>query len=97
MFRHIVLLSFTEGTTGEDVSAIVDALHTLPERVPTIRQYVVGTDAGLAEGNADLTAIADFDDQAGYEVYRDHDAHQQVITELIKPRLAGRTATQFEL
>ena len=97
MFRHIVLLGFEEGTDSETVDTIVAELRALPGLIPTLRSYVVGTDAGLADGNADLCAVADFDDVAGYEVYRDHEDHLRVISDHIRPVLASRTAIQFEL
>ncbi len=62
-----------------------------------MRSYVAAEDAGLAEGNAHITAIADFDDVEGYKTYRDHEAHHQVIAESIKPVLASRTAIQVEI
>jgi len=96
MIRHIVLLELTEGSTDADADSIIEALSTLPDRIPSIRNYVFGRDLGLAEGNVDVTAVADFDDVAGYEAYRDHEAHQQVIAEFIKPVLAARHAIQFE-
>ena len=96
MIRHIVLLELTEGSTDADADAICDALSTLPGRISSIRSYVFGRDLGLAEGNVSLTAVADFDDLAGYEEYRDHDAHKEVIAEYIKPVLAARHAIQIE-
>jgi len=57
----------------------------------------VGTDARICEGNYDLVAVADFDDEAGYVVYRDNAAHLKVITERIAPILAERAAIQHEL
>ena len=41
--------------------------------------------------------MADFDDEAGYLVYRDHPTHQDVITRLIRPILVSRAAVQHEL
>lgn len=90
-FRHIALLTFAPGT---DVDAIVEALHTLPAQIPELRSYEVGRDAGLAADNADLAVVAELDDRAGYEAYRDHPAHQAVIAELIAPHLTARTAAQ---
>jgi len=96
MFRHIVLLTLTEDASPADRRAILDGLATLPGRIPTIRNYVVGTDAGINDGNADVVAVADFDDAEGYLVYRDAEAHRQVIAEFIAPVLASRSAVQFE-
>ena len=98
MFRHVVLLSWTESATAEQRRAVADALNALPAQIPQIRSYRVGTDAGVAaQGNADLAVVADFDDLDGYFVYRDHPVHKDVITRLILPILASRAAVQHEL
>ena len=96
-FRHIVLLRFTDDATDEQVDGIVTALRTLPDDIPELASYVVGVDAGLADDNASLGVVADFDSAADYEVYRDHPAHLAVIQERIRPILAGRTAVQHHL
>jgi hypothetical protein len=96
VFRHIVLLSFHAATTDADVDEVLDALRALPARIPEIRSYVVGADAGLAEGNATIGVVADFEDRDAYLVYRDHPDHQDVIARLIRPRLAARSAVQHE-
>ncbi len=95
MFRHIVLLTFTDTTTEADLDAVVGGLRALPGVIPEIRRYVVGRDAGVNEGNAGLGVVADFDDVAGYLVYRDHPRHRQVIDDHITPHLSDRSAIQF--
>jgi len=92
--RHIVTLTFHEGTPADQVEAIAGALRELPEQIPELRAYSVGVDAGLAEGNAGLAVVADFDDVEGWQAYRDHPAHQAVITQQIVPVLASRSAVQ---
>lgn len=94
MFRHIVLLGLREATDSDAVAALVDALRNLPEEIPELRAYEIGLDAGLAEGNATVGVVADFDDEAGYLVYRDHPAHVAVIADHIRPILESRAAIQ---
>jgi hypothetical protein len=96
MFRHVVLLRWSEAATAEQRAAVPDALETLPPQIPEIRSYRVGRDAGLAPGNFDLVVVADFDDVAGYEIYRDHPVHQDVIARFIRPILESRAAVQHE-
>jgi hypothetical protein len=92
--RHVVTLTFQDDTTDEQVEEIVEALRLLPSQIDALRGYVVGRDAGLADGNASLAIVADFDSVQDYEVYRDHPAHQAVITQLIVPVIASRSAVQ---
>ena len=94
MVRHVVLLTFVDGTPAEEVESIAASLRELPDHIPELRAYVVGTDLGLADDNADLVVVADTDDVDGYLAYRDHPLHQQVIAERIRPILASRTAAQ---
>ena len=94
MFRHIVLLSIDPAAGDETADRIVSALRGLPALIPELRSYVVGRDAGLADDNATIAVVADFDDEAGYLTYRDHPEHQRVIAEEIRPVLVGRTAVQ---
>lgn len=96
MIQHVVLISFTDDATDSQRDALVAGLRALPAQIPEIRAYAVGLDAGLAEGNAGIGIVAEFDDAAGWEAYRDHPAHRAVIDDLIAPIRAGRAAVQFE-
>jgi hypothetical protein len=95
MLRHVVCLQFKPEATAADRQAIADALAALPARIPQLRDYRFGTDAGIAEGNFDFAVVADVDDAEGFAAYRDDREHQRIIAELIRPILAGRAAVQF--
>ena len=97
MFRHVVLLTLHRRDDGQDVRAHHRRAATRCR--PGSRRCAttaVGTDVGLAEGNAHFAVVADFDDVAGYVTYRDDPEHQRIIAELIRPRLASRVAAQYE-
>lgn len=96
-FRHIVLLTLADDAPDGRAEAIAAALRELPDQIPELRSYVVGVDAGVSSGNASVAVVADTDDRAGWETYRDHPAHQAVIAELIAPVLASRSAVQHHL
>lgn len=96
MFRHVVCLTLRDDTPSEAVDEIVDALRALPPKIETIRSYSVGRDAGLAEGNAHVAIVADFDDAAGWRQYQEHPDHQRVIHELVAPYKSARSGAQFE-
>jgi hypothetical protein len=97
MFRHVALFTWTPEATGEQREAVTTGLSALPGLIGTVRDYRVGPDAGLAEGNFDFAVVADFDDAAGFVAYRDHPAHQAVLAERIRPILASRAAVQYEI
>lgn len=96
MIRHVVLLEFLPGTPKEHVDGIAAGLRDLPNRLPGLRSYEVGSDMGLAAGNAHLAVLAAFDDVDAYLEYRDDPVHRRIIAEQILPRLASRSASQFD-
>ncbi len=97
MLRHTVLLTLSTDPASDATKAIVEALRKLPAQISSIREYEVGADLGLNEGNATIAVVARFDDERGYVEYRDHPAHRAVIDELITPVRQSRAAIQFEV
>lgn len=97
MIRHVVLLTFVDTVTDEQIQAVEDALSTLPARLPELRAYVIGRDLRLNDANATFAVAADFDDVDGYVTYRDDNEHKRIIAELISPILVSRTAAQYEI
>jgi hypothetical protein len=97
VIRHIALLTFTDGTTDDQIEAIERALSTLPAVIPELQAYAIGRDLGINEGNATFAVVADCATIDDYLVYRDHPEHRRIITELITPALAARTGAQYEL
>lgn len=97
MIRHVVLLTFREGTTEEEISAIEAALSGLPGRIPSLLSYSFGRDLGIDEGNASFVVVAEVEDEAGYSAYRDDPEHRRIIVELVRPAVASRTAVQTRI
>jgi hypothetical protein len=96
VFRHVVMFSFTDGTTDDQKEAVRAALQRLPELIPEIRAYRYGDDLGLRDDNFDFAVTADFDDLESFLIYRDHPDHQKAIAEFIAPIVKRRAAVQFE-
>lgn len=97
MIRHIVLFTWTEEATDVQKAAVTEALSELPDLIPQIRAYTVGSDAGINQGNSEYAVVADFDSVEDYIVYRDHPDHQAIIAARIKPIVATRAAVQLSL
>ncbi|MEW9528631.1 Dabb family protein [Microbispora sp. NPDC049125] len=97
MFRHVVLMSWTEDATEEQKAQVAERLSTLPDAIPEVRSYQIGADAGINEGNFSFAVVAGFDSREDYVVYRDHPVHRAVVTESIAPILAARAAVQYDL
>ncbi|MEV4259753.1 Dabb family protein [Spirillospora sp. NPDC049652] len=95
-FRHVVLITWIEGTTTAQVEEVATRLRALPSAIPEIRAYSLGSDAGVNPGSADFAIVADFADRDGYVAYRDNPEHRAVVDGM-KPLIASRTAIQYEL
>jgi hypothetical protein len=96
-FRHVSVLRLNRDVTARERDEIVVALRALPTTVPGIEHYRVGIDAGLADDNFDLAIVADFVDRDAYTTYRDHPSHQDVLRNMILPKLDARAAVQHEV
>lgn len=81
--------------TSDDVAAIDDALAALPPQIPSLRAYHHGADLGLGEGRWDYGIVAECDDVDGWRAYDEHPAHQRVVVEVLRPRIADRAAVQI--
>ena len=97
MLRHVVLFRWKDGVSDAQKRAVEAGLGALPERIPEIRRYEFGGDAGLAEGNFDFVVVADFESLADYEAYQAHPEHQRVIGESIRPVISARAGAQYWL
>lgn len=96
MFRHVVMVSFTEDATDEQKQNLRDGLARMPEQIPEVRAYRFGDDAGISPDNFDLVVVADFDDHESFLSYRDHPAHQKLVVDLLRPIISRRAAVQHE-
>lgn len=74
---------------------MTEALRRLPTAIPELRDYRVGADADLTEGNWDFAVVADFDDADGWRTYTDHPAHREVAVR-IRSMVVERAALQYE-
>lgn len=92
-FTHIVAFTFAEGSDA--AARAQKALNSLAATVPELREFRCGTDAGVSAGNADFGIVAVFDDQEGYELYRDNPEHQRIIKEILVPNVTSRICVQL--
>lgn len=95
MFRHVSLFRWNATTTDAQVQALHTALQALPEVIPELRDYRVGPDAGLVDGNWDFTVVAEFDDAEAWRAYLDHPAHRGVVAEHVQSMVDERAAVQY--
>jgi hypothetical protein len=97
MFRHIVLFTWTDEATEEQIQAIPGELAKMPVAIEQIRSYKYGPDAGVSEGNVNFGLVADFDNEADFITYRDHPVHREMVARAVRPIMKGRAAIQYEV
>ncbi len=94
-FRHIMLMTFNETATTDQIEAAVQGLRTMPEKVPGILRYDVGLDLGLGGANPDLALVADFESDSEWRSYLEHPAHLELIGNQIKAVKGSVTRIQY--
>jgi len=97
VIRHVALFRWNDATTEEQTQRIREELGELPSLIAEVRDYRFGPDAGLVDTSWDFAVVADFDDAEGWRSYREHPAHQRILTEHIGPAAAERASVQFEI
>lgn len=93
-FRHVVMFRWAADAPSERRTAALDALHRLTEQMAGLGTLTVGTDAGLAAGNADVVVVADFPSEQAYLDYAGDPRHQDVVQNYLRPAIAERVALQ---
>ena len=96
MFRHVAMFRFTAESTPDQREAMLESLRGLPAVIPELRDYRVGTDQGLVEGNWQAAVVADFDDVEDWQTYTNHPDHRRIIAEQVQPIVAERAAVQYQ-
>lgn len=95
MLLHIVLFKWKEGTTKDQVAAVTAEMAKLPGLIPELKALQLGSDLKFRDGNADWALAALFEDQAGWQAYQVHPAHQAVVKNFAAPIVASRDAIQM--
>lgn len=86
--RHLVLLSWAERTTPEQIEEVREVARGLASSIPGIRELEEGPSVspeGMEGGNDWALSIL-FEDEAARDVYLTHPAHQ-VLADLLGARL----------
>lgn len=94
MLHHHVLVTFVPTATPPQHQAAAEALRALPATIAAIEAYEVHLDDGLAEGNAHLSIVATFADEAAWRSYVEHPDHVRVVAEHITPIWAASMRLQ---
>ena len=97
MIEHIVLFKVKAGTPASAVHAMIDGLAGLRTRVPGIVALSVGTN--FTDRNKGFThgLVVRFQDRAALDAYLPHPAHQEVVTNFVRPIIDDVIALDYEV
>lgn len=95
MIRHVTLINFKDDTSEAQKRSVLAAFETLPNHIPEVKDFSVGLDLCLLEGNADLMVLASFDSEVDFLTYSTHQAHTDVIFPVCGPVMADYSTAQI--
>ena len=78
MITHIVCWKYKPETSPEEREDHIARLRALPDVIPDIESFAVGSDILHLERSFDTGLVAVYPDMAALEAYTVHPAHQKV-------------------
>ena len=88
LLRHVVLFSFKEGSTPEQIKAVTDAFAALPKKIKQIKTFEWGTNNSPESLNQGFThcffvTFASEKDRAVYLPHPDHIAFGDILRPIL--------------
>lgn len=78
MLTHIVCWKYREETTADQRAEHIGRLRALPDLIPNIISFSVGSDILHLDRSFDTGLVTVYPDRAALDFYTDHPAHQEV-------------------
>ena len=91
MLTHIVCWKYKAETPAEEREEHIARLRALPDVIPDIVSFNVGSDILHLERSFDTGLVAVYPDPAALDFYTDHPAHQEVAA--MGKRIAERVVS----
>jgi hypothetical protein len=79
MLTHIVCWKYKQETTPAQVEDHIARLRKLPDVIPNIISFNVGSDVMHLERSFDTGLVAVYPDREALNFYNDHPEHQKVV------------------
>ena len=88
LLRHVVLFSFKEGSTPEQIKTVTDAFAALPKKIKEIKSFEWGTNNSPESLNQGFTHcfFVSFTSEEDRKIYLPHPDHKAFV-EVLKPVL----------
>ena len=86
LLRHVVIFSFKEGSTPDQIKTVTDAFAALPNKIKEIKAFEWGTNNSPENLNQGFTHcfFVSFASEKDREIYLPHPEHKAFI-EILKP------------
>ncbi len=100
MIVHLVFFRFKESANGhsaqENRARAERMLRALPDRIPEIREFKVGSDISGSPASFDLGLYSVFDSSEDLKTYGAHPDHQKVV-DFFREVVSERAVVDFEV
>ena len=96
MIVHQVLFDFKPEVTESDLKDIQRELLALENKIPEIKEISCGPNFSNRSDGYNYGLLVKVDSRDALAVYAEHEAHQKVVNEVIRPRLARIIAVDYE-
>jgi hypothetical protein len=88
MLRHVVMFSFKQGSTPEQIKKVTDAFAALPKKIKQIKTFEWGTNNSPENPNQGFThcffvSFSSDEDRAIYLPHPDHKAFVEVLKPIL--------------
>jgi hypothetical protein len=92
MIRHIVLIRFQPGLSGESIAALFAELHQIKGKVPGLLSIVSGKSESPEQMERGYMHgfVVDFTDWTALQAYQDHPEHQVLGAKLTAAATGGK-------
>ena len=97
MIKHVVLLTWKDGVSQEQIDAVTVEFRALGEEIEEVSGYEFGQDARIYKGNADYALVAEFKDEEDLKAYVVHPKHQELLAKVTGPILKSFLSVQFSV
>ena len=86
LLRHVVIFSFKEGSTPDQIKTVTDAFAALPNKIKEIKAFEWGTNNSPENLNQGFTHcfFVSFASEKDREIYLPHPEHKAFV-EILKP------------
>ncbi|MDN3688361.1 Dabb family protein [Cyclobacterium jeungdonense] len=96
LLRHVVLFSFKDSSSPEDIKKVEDAFIALEDKIPQIRDFEWGVNNSPEGLNKGLTHcfLVTFESEEDREIYLPHPDHQAFV-EVLSPHMEDVTVIDY--